>query len=233
MPNGALVLKRLGFDFQRALVGRHQRLETVNGVTLAPLTHIDLSNVEKEYGGHMQSVLRADLHSELLRLTKEGPNPASLHLGSAVKRVDSSTGQIELESGEVHRADLIIAADGAHSVCRSEVLGYDQPPKESGNNAFRFLIPTEKIPDLEEIKSLIPGRVPGATIFADVYDKLKTRHLAWYECHGYVPSKKFLSSMLGPPLTNTKGEAPELCWHLSRCPACRRCRPQRNAFGAV
>ncbi|KAF2184185.1 putative salicylate hydroxylase [Zopfia rhizophila CBS 207.26] len=184
MPNGAIVLAKLGFDFKRALVGRHQRLETVNGVNLEPLTHINLTNVEKDYGGHMQSVLRADLHSELLLLSQRAPNPAALHLGSPVKRVDSTEGKVELQSGEVHTADLIIAADGSHSVCRSEVLGYDQPPTESGNNAFRFLIRTEMIEDLDEIKKLIPGRVPGATIFADVNDKLKTRHLAWYDCHG-------------------------------------------------
>ncbi|KAH8821292.1 putative salicylate hydroxylase [Xylogone sp. PMI_703] len=184
MPNGAVVLAKLGFDFKRALVGRHQRLETVNGITLEPLTYIDLSNVEKEYGSHMQSVLRADLHSELLRLSQQGPNPATLHLGAPVKRVDSTEGRVELESGEAYTADLVIAADGSHSICRSEVLGYDQLPTESGNNAFRFLIPTELIKDIDEIKKLIPGKVPGATIFADVNDKFNTRHLVWYDCHG-------------------------------------------------
>lgn len=187
MPNGALVLDKLGFDFKRALVGRHERLETVNGVNLEPLTRIDLSNVKAQYGGHMQSVLRADLHSELLRLAQQGSNPATLHLGSPVIRVDSAQGMIELQSGEVHTADLIIAADGSHTICRSEVLGYDQPPVESGNNAFRFLIPTDIIEDLDGIRKLIPGKTPGATILADVNDKLKTRHLAWYSCHGYAP----------------------------------------------
>jgi salicylate hydroxylase len=186
LPNGAIVLDKLGFDFARALVGRHQRLETINGITLKTLTFVDLSNVEKAYGGNVQSVLRADLHSALLRLSQEGPNPASLHLGSLVKSVDSATGTVELQSGEVYTADLIIGADGSHSVCRREVLGYDQPPAESGKYAFRFLIPTAMIENDESMKKFIRGKTPGANIFVDVEDQLKTRHLTWYECHGYV-----------------------------------------------
>jgi salicylate hydroxylase len=184
LPNAAHVLTKLGFNFQRALVGKHLRLETVNGITLESLTLVDLTNVEKEYGGDVQSILRADLHSELLLLSQQGPNPASLHLGSLVKRVDSTEGTVELESGAVHTADLIIAADGAHSVCRQEVLGYDQPSVGSGKSAFRFLIPSETIEKSEPIKEFLQGRAPGATILADVQDKLKTRHLTWYECHG-------------------------------------------------
>lgn len=186
LPNGAVVLDKLGFDFARAMVGRQLRLETINGISLDTLTFVDLSNVEKVYGGPVQSVLRADLHSELLRITQEGANPAVLRLGSAVKRVDSATGEVELESGDVHTADLIIGTDGAHSICRKEVLGYEKGPAKSGKNAFRFLIRTEIVDGDEAMKRFIREKPPGANIFADVEDKLKTRHLTWYECHGYV-----------------------------------------------
>ncbi|KAF2444615.1 putative salicylate hydroxylase [Karstenula rhodostoma CBS 690.94] len=184
LPNGAIVLKHLGFDFKRALVRHHATLQTINGIDLASLTRIDLSDVEDKYGGHMQSVLRADLHSELLRLSQLAPNPATLHLGSPIRSVNAVEGKVELESGEIHTADLIVAADGAKSICRSEVLGFHYPPVESGNYAFRFLIPTSDIKNLDEIREMIPGKLHGASIFADVNDKAKTRHLAWYECHG-------------------------------------------------
>lgn len=186
LPNAAIVLAKLGFNFERALVGKHLRLETVNGITLDSLTLVDLTNVDKQFGANVQSILRADLHSELLLLSQQGSNPASLHLGSPVKSVDSTAGTVELESGAIHTADLIIAADGAHSVCRKEVLGYDQPSVGSGKSAFRFLIPSEVIDKSEPIKEFLEGRAPGATILADVQDQLKTRHLTWYECHGYV-----------------------------------------------
>jgi salicylate hydroxylase len=198
LPNGSVVLGKLGFDFERALVGRHQRMEVVNGTTLETLTLVDLSNTEKTYGSHVQSVLRADLHSELFRLSQEGPNPASLHLGSQVKRVDSATGTVELESGEVYAADLIIGADGSHSVCRREVLGYEQSPIESGKSAFRFLIPTNLIEDDESTKKFIRGKSPGANIFVDVGGKLRSRTLTWYECHGYVQSALVPFSKLIP-----------------------------------
>lgn len=169
-------------------------METINGISLDTLTFVDLSNVEKVYGGPVQSVLRADLHSELLRISQEGAKPAVLHLSCPVKRVDPATGEVELESGDIHKADLIIGADGARSICRTAVLGYEKPPATSGKNAFRFLIKTEIVDGDKAVKKFIREKPPGANIFADVEDKLKTRHLTWYECHGYEPRPCLFSS---------------------------------------
>ncbi len=66
----------------------------------------------------MQLILHADLYLELLRLSQHGLNPATLHLGSPVSIVDSAEGKVELQPGEVYMADIIIAADSSHYICR-------------------------------------------------------------------------------------------------------------------
>ncbi|MCJ1251161.1 hypothetical protein MMC30_008392 [Trapelia coarctata] len=183
-PNGAVTLAALGFSFDRALVRRQQRLESVCGETLKRLGCVDLRNSEHDFGAPLQSVLRSDLHQELLHLATHGSNQAALSLDSPIRRIYAAEGRVELESGETYTADLIIAADGIHSIGRGEVFSNDLMLAETGMNAFRFLIPTENIEDLQSLKSLIPGETPGVTIFIDTKDKDNERHLVWYDCHG-------------------------------------------------
>ena len=62
--------------------------------------------------------------------------------GVKVVSVDAEKTTIELEGGETVSADLIIAADGVHSVIRPYIVDttrfYPQP--STGHNAFRFMV---------------------------------------------------------------------------------------------
>jgi salicylate hydroxylase len=179
-----MTLKDLGFSFEKALVCRQDRIESVRGDTLDRLNLVDLSNAESEYGAPLQSILRSDLHQELLHMALGGENPAKLHLASQVQDIDANKGRITLKSGEVHHADLVIAADGVRSIGRNEVIDQDSALAETGMNAFRFLIPTKDIPNLQSLRSKIPSKIPGVTIFVDIHDKENERHMVWYDCHG-------------------------------------------------
>ena len=77
------------------------------------------------YGTEWWAVHRADLHSELRRISELPPTEVGEHYGPPAKiwldsevtsETDIESGVICLKSGEKLKKDLIIAADGVH-VC--------------------------------------------------------------------------------------------------------------------
>lgn len=157
------------------VTAREQRV--VAGATLETVVVVDCSKFSKTYGGAFYFAHRVDLHNELRRLATESQNPAEIVLNSQVKSYDPD-GSVTLQDGSVHTADLIVAADGVHSVAAKVVVDDASPPVATGQAAFRFLIPTDQLasnpdaaPFLEDgIMKVITG--PGG------------RRLVWYPCAG-------------------------------------------------
>jgi 2-polyprenyl-6-methoxyphenol hydroxylase-like FAD-dependent oxidoreductase len=88
---------------------------------------------------------RAHLH-ELLRCTatsKDGVGrPAKLHFSSRVDSIDADSATISFEDGSNAQGDVILGADGVHSVTRS-VISSDIKAQASHHSAFRFLVSRE------------------------------------------------------------------------------------------
>ena len=194
-PNGVRVLRSFGFSFEKARAQQLMLWETVDGMTLKQLSAVDFEHAQETYGAPFMSVHRVDLHKELLRLAlydTEGEGiGAGLRLGSPVGDVNTEDGIIELEDGSKHQADLIVAADGLHSIVRSAALKHQSKPTSSGLSAFRFLVPTMKMEEDPTLAHMLKWKVPScATIIADTTETVKERHAVWYECQGSVPFSK-------------------------------------------
>ncbi|KAJ7355848.1 FAD/NAD(P)-binding domain-containing protein [Mycena albidolilacea] len=94
---------------------------------------------------------RSDLYEELKRLAiGDGEGlPVELHLAAKVVACDPEAGTISLNSGEVVHADLILGADGVHSVVRTGILGEVQKPSPSGVSCFRTTFALPEGPELQ------------------------------------------------------------------------------------
>ncbi|MDI1490467.1 MAG: hypothetical protein OHK93_001670 [Ramalina farinacea] len=192
-PNGSRVLRQLGFSFERARGCRITAWDTLDGATLTKLKSLDLANAEEHFGAPLVTMHRVDLHKELLRLASEptssGKRRVDLRLNSRVVRADAEKGTVELADGSVHTADLVVAADGLHSVVKEAVLGSQIPtPRDSGCSAFRFLIPTKQLTRDPELAMTVRDKCRGPTILADLTDGVVDRHIVWYDCQGLVVS---------------------------------------------
>ncbi|KAI1647446.1 putative salicylate hydroxylase [Daldinia loculata] len=178
-PNGARVLSRLGFDFAKARADDMTCFEVLNGVTLEPLHRADLINAREEFGAPLYTVHRVDLHNELLRLT----STLDLELASKVVAANAEEGFVILEDGTRHYADLIVGADGLHSVLRGVVLGDEKAARStpSGLSAFRFMIPTSDLQDDPHFRELQEVKGRGNSILADTTSQIE-RHMVWYTC---------------------------------------------------
>lgn len=70
--------------------------------------------------------------------------PIVLHTSAKVADVDAQAATITLEDGQRFEGDLVLGADGVHSVTRRHVSGKEVNAFSSGRNAFRFMIPRKE-----------------------------------------------------------------------------------------
>jgi salicylate hydroxylase len=176
--------------------------DIVGGGDLSLVASLDFSDAEKRFGGPTYAVHRVDFHTELLRLhngmvshdsddQRDGSvvPPSSLRLSSTVVDCNTKDGVITLADGTTHRADLIVGADGIHSVIRTAVLEDEElsKPVPTGLSAFRFLIGTDELKADKNLAKLLKWKSPGATTLVDSQEKpngerTQERHMIWYDC---------------------------------------------------
>ena len=116
------VLHGVGYEFDAV------RWVSGTGRTGARLSYRMLQGL---FEGRLLSLLRGDLQRAVL---EQLPPEVELHFGRRVTQVRAPVGAIEvqLSTGEVERADVLIGADGVHSRIRDLVFG-------DGASWFRFL----------------------------------------------------------------------------------------------
>ncbi|MGY1707466.1 FAD-dependent monooxygenase [Geodermatophilus sp. SYSU D00697] len=146
-PNLMRLLRRLGLS--DGLEGRGVRLEVgwefrrwQDGRVLFSQ---QLTDSAAMYGEDTWVVHRADL----LDLLRSVVPADALHLGRRVVGVeqDDEVARLVLADGTAVASDVVVAADGIHSVLRGSVA-QPGPPRYSGICAWRSLVPAEAAPDL-------------------------------------------------------------------------------------
>jgi salicylate hydroxylase len=142
---------------------------------------VDCSQFPATYGASFFFAHRVDLHSELQRLAtaKGRGSPVEILLRSEVVDYAADQGSVTLSDGSVHRADLIIAADGVHTTAINQVIGRTVPAVSTGSAAFRFLIPSDVLREDSEIAPLLEDGALRVLVAED------RRRLVWYPCAEY------------------------------------------------
>ncbi len=79
------------------------------------------------------------LHTGLKHAAKAAG--AKIHLNSGILAVDPAAGVITLEDGKMVSGDVILGADGTHSVTRKFITNIDESPSLFGMSTFRFTVP--------------------------------------------------------------------------------------------
>src|SRR4051794_3774842 len=146
-PNAVRLLRRLGvvqrllrravpldwgWEFRRWADGSVLSVEKLSGVC------------ERLYGEGTYVVHRADL-LDTVKLAVPG---AWIRLGARCTSIDESPQGVQLSFADGSRveADVVIGADGVHSVVRGTVAE-PTPPTYSGMCAFRTIVPADAAPD--------------------------------------------------------------------------------------
>ena len=105
---------------------------------------------------------RAHLHTRLKKVASGAPgsgSPVKLHTSSRVKAVDAESATLTLEDGSIQSADVLVGADGVHSITRQFITPNAPCPKPGRHNCFRFTISRESA--LKDINTERFARVNG------------------------------------------------------------------------
>lgn len=147
-PNAVRVLFALGLEAPlRAAcfnpVGREMRLWDTGESCRAPASGTDMV---AKFGFPHITMHRADLHRILVDAVKAFPG-ASIRLGATCTGFEQDGSGVEavLESGERVRGDVLVGADGIHSLVRKQLFGASKPTF-TGDVAWRGVIPVERLP---------------------------------------------------------------------------------------
>ncbi|KAL9002213.1 MAG: hypothetical protein Q9188_004847 [Gyalolechia gomerana] len=107
---------------------------------------------EERYAAPYLHIHRADYHKILVAEAEQ--LGVRILLGSAVSKIDFERPSVYLDGKPEFRADVLIGADGLKSKCREAMLGYPDPPRFTGNLAYRIIVKVEDMqsyPDLREL----------------------------------------------------------------------------------
>jgi salicylate hydroxylase len=103
--------------------------------------------IEQIHGAPQYVVHRPELLNTFLEGGLALPT-VTVKTNSHVESVDFNAPSVTLRNGETHRADVVIAADGLKSVCRSYMfkkLGLEDKARPTGDAAYRIIIPAESL----------------------------------------------------------------------------------------
>ncbi|WP_459545746.1 FAD-dependent monooxygenase [Nocardia sp. X0981] len=123
------------------------------------LTALDLRDLEREYGFPYLVIHRSDLHALFLEACRKAGVELRTEQRVVAYTQDADTARATTESGEVHEAELVIAADGLHSVARKLLV--DDQPVSSAYVAYRGTVPITEVDrpmDLSEVAVYVGPR---------------------------------------------------------------------------
>lgn len=114
---------------------------------------------EERYGAPQLTIHRADLLSAL----EQALAPGTLRFGAGVTGVaqDGAAAALLLSDGTRAEADVVIGADGIHSVVRTDLFGPDDP-KFTGLVSWRAVVPRDAVADLPNLDSFTKWWGPEA-----------------------------------------------------------------------
>ncbi|KAE8150685.1 FAD/NAD(P)-binding domain-containing protein [Aspergillus avenaceus] len=157
-PNCTALLLSIGVDpkdFGGTL------LEQIHNYTFSGHTKHkkEFSPVRHQWQAEWYLVHRVDLHNNLKQRLLKTPTP--LHTGCTITSVDidSDRPSVTLDDGRVFTCDLLLGADGLHSLLRTHIAPTHPAPKPVGKSCFRWLLPVDELRDHPATKETVghPG----------------------------------------------------------------------------
>lgn len=105
------------------------------------LLDVSYSDVEAKYEAPYFFTHRADL-VRLLATTARASEKIEIRMGCRVADYDFDAPSVTLESGDTLKADVVVCADGIKSAVRDRINRKPLPPQDTGDVAYRILVPS-------------------------------------------------------------------------------------------
>ncbi|KAF9894800.1 hypothetical protein FE257_004421 [Aspergillus nanangensis] len=173
-PNCTALLEWMGIsprDFGGTLLHELHRYDHLGNMK----HHKDFAEIRDKWQAEWYLVHRVDLHNYLKERAQE---TATLHTGCTITHLSlkSDRPSVTLDDGRTFSGDLLLGADGLHSIIRKEIAPESPTPYTVGKSCFRWLLPTAKLKEAAATKNIV--QKPGVFIEWATTD----RRLVAYPC---------------------------------------------------
>lgn len=153
-PNSSRILKRWGLldKIEAVSVRPHDFIlrSYHDGAVLSTQNMVPYA--EERYSAPYLHIHRADYH-KILVCEAERLGVIIL-LDRTVSGVDFEKPSVHLEGNPNFHADVILGADGLKSVCRHKMPGWPDPPRNTGDLAYRIIVKADDMKDSPELREL-------------------------------------------------------------------------------
>ncbi|KAJ7062127.1 salicylate hydroxylase [Mycena amicta] len=152
-PNSSRLGLAWGVDFDaiEKEVSLGNRFVNWHGKTLLDCSFDD---VREAYGAPYYFIHRADLIEALVAAATKHPN-IDLRMDTQVDSYDFVLPSVTTRCGEVISANLIVCADGIKSAARTAINGAPVDPVDTGDVAYRILVPAASLLEDPEMAPLV------------------------------------------------------------------------------
>ncbi|KAH6897068.1 salicylate hydroxylase [Thelonectria olida] len=152
-PNSSRLLIRWGVDMDKMKKSTSNKYHFIRWADGDTIVKVPFDNIVETHGAPYYLVHRADLHAGLLEAaTRAG---VKVLTKKRVVEYDFDAPSVTTQDGQVFKAHLVVAADGIKSIARPLLTGEPDIPRDTGDVAYRILIPGEKLLADPQLASLI------------------------------------------------------------------------------
>lgn len=143
--NAIAALESLGLRAPLERIGAPLALTEIRRSNGDLLSSLPVGDWSQELGGASTVVIRRRALLDALRSAL--PSTCDLRMGATLHTFETTANgvRLELEEGGVETADILIGADGFHSVVRRQMLG-EETPREGGYDAWVGITPPPERP---------------------------------------------------------------------------------------
>ncbi|KAI0161260.1 salicylate hydroxylase [Xylariaceae sp. FL1272] len=152
-PNSSRLLLRWGVDLENMKKSQSRRYHFIRWKDGSTIVQIPMETVVETHGAPYYIVHRADLHAGLVDAVRK--SGVEIIHSKKVTSYDFEAPSATTDQGETFTADLVIGADGIKSLVRPLLTGQADKPRDTGDVAYRIIIPAEKLLQDPELESLI------------------------------------------------------------------------------
>lgn len=144
---------RWSIDVENMKKSASTRYHFVRGEDGSTMVELPFENIVETYGAPYYLVHRADPPAALLEAAKKAG--VEILNNKRVVSYDFEAPSATTQDDEVFTADLIVCADGIKSVARPLLTGRPDIPRDTGDVAYRILIPGEKLLADDDLADLV------------------------------------------------------------------------------